>query len=145
VDGATVTFGGAAAFGVTVINSTTITATTPANAAGAVDVVVTNPDSQSSTLASGFTFIAPPIVTSVDPVSGPAAGGIVVTVTGIGLVGPATVTFGGTAATGVTVINSKTITATTPANVAGTVDVVVTNPDSQSSTLVSSFTFIATP
>ena len=145
VDGATVTFGGTAAFGVTVINSTTITATTPANAAGAVDVVVTNPDSQSSTLASGFTFIVPPIVTSVDPVSGPAAGGTVVTVTGIGLVGPATVTFGGTAATGVTVINSKTITATTPANAAGTVDVVVTNPDSQSSTLVSSFTFIATP
>jgi hypothetical protein len=38
-----VTFGGTAATGVTVISATSITATTPAHAAGAVDVVVTAP------------------------------------------------------------------------------------------------------
>ncbi len=40
------------------MNSTSITATTPAHAAGAVNVVVTNPDTQSGTLASGFTYTA---------------------------------------------------------------------------------------
>ena len=48
--GATVTIGGTAATGVTVASSTSITATTPAHAAGAVNVVVTNTDSQSGTL-----------------------------------------------------------------------------------------------
>ena len=48
--GATVKFGGTAATNVAVGSSTSITATTPAHAAGAVDVVVTNSDSQSGTL-----------------------------------------------------------------------------------------------
>ena len=40
------------------MNSTTITATTPAGSAGAVTVTVTNPDGQSGSLANGFTYIA---------------------------------------------------------------------------------------
>ena len=54
--GATVTFGGAAATNVVVVNSTTITATTPAGSAGAVTVTVTV-GGQSGSLASGFTYI----------------------------------------------------------------------------------------
>ncbi len=54
--GATVTLGGTAASNVTVVNSTTITATTAAHAAGAVNVVVTNTDSQSGTLPNGYTY-----------------------------------------------------------------------------------------
>jgi hypothetical protein len=42
------------------VNSGTITANTPAHAAGTVNVVVTNPDAQSGTLTNGFTFNAPP-------------------------------------------------------------------------------------
>jgi hypothetical protein len=45
---------------VTVVNSTTITATTPAGSAGAVTVTVTNPASQSGSLASGFTYALQP-------------------------------------------------------------------------------------
>src|SRR4029077_16747530 len=45
-----------AATGVTVVSSTSITATTPAHAAGAVDVVVTNTDAQGGTLTGGFTY-----------------------------------------------------------------------------------------
>ena len=56
--GATVTFGGTAATNVVVVSSTSITATTPAHAAGAVTVTVTNPGGQSGSLASGFTYIA---------------------------------------------------------------------------------------
>jgi hypothetical protein len=41
---------------VAVVSSTKITATTPAHAAGAVNVVVTNTDSKTGTLASGYTY-----------------------------------------------------------------------------------------
>ena len=53
--GATVTFGGTAATNVSVVNSTTITATTPAGSAGAVTVTVTV-NGQSGSLANGFTY-----------------------------------------------------------------------------------------
>ncbi|MFL6213183.1 MAG: IPT/TIG domain-containing protein [Blastocatellia bacterium] len=59
VSGATVSFGGTAATNVVISNATTITAATPAHAAGAVDVTVTNPDGQSGTLTGGFTYTAP--------------------------------------------------------------------------------------
>jgi hypothetical protein len=42
-----------------VVNSTSITAITPAHAAGAVSVQVTNTDAQSGTLSNGFTYAAP--------------------------------------------------------------------------------------
>ncbi|MGA8212551.1 MAG: galactose oxidase-like domain-containing protein, partial [Candidatus Sulfotelmatobacter sp.] len=53
--GATVTFGGTVATNVVAVNSTTITATTPAHAAGAVTVTVTV-NGQSGNLANGFTY-----------------------------------------------------------------------------------------
>jgi hypothetical protein len=145
VSGATVALGGTAATNVTVVNASTITAITPARAAGAVNVVVTNPDNQSGTLSNGFTFVAPPTVTTVSPSSESTAGGTSVTITGAGFVNGATVTFGGTAATNVTVVGATTITATTPAHAAGAVNVVVTNPDNQSGTLSNGFTFVAAP
>jgi hypothetical protein len=59
VSGAMVLIGGAPAASVTVLNSTTITAITPAHAAGAVNVLVSNPDMQSATLTNGFTYTSP--------------------------------------------------------------------------------------
>jgi hypothetical protein len=56
VSGATATLGGTAATNVVVVNSTTITATTAAHAAGAVTVTVTNPDTQSGSLTNGYTY-----------------------------------------------------------------------------------------
>lgn len=58
-DGATVTIGGVAATSVVVVNQLTITCTTPAHAAGAVDVVVTNLDGGTATLTNGYTYVAP--------------------------------------------------------------------------------------
>jgi hypothetical protein len=140
-----VTFGGTPATGIAFSGSTSIVATAPANAAGAVSVVVTNPDAQSGTLASGFTYTAPPVVTSVTPNSGSAAGSTAITIAGTGFVAGATVTIGGNAATGVSVAGSTSVTATTPAHAAGAVDIVVTNPDGQSSTLANAFTYVAAP
>jgi hypothetical protein len=139
--------GGSAATGVTVVNSTSITATTPAHAAGTVNVIVTNSDTQSGTLTQGFTYTTvsnpAPTLTGISPASGAAAGGTAVTITGSGFLAGATVSLGGTQATGVTVMSSTSITAITPAHAAGTVNVIVTNSDTQSGTLTQGFTYTA--
>ena len=64
-----------------------------------------------------------PTVSGISPASGTTAGGTPVTITGTGFLAGATVSFGGTAATGVTVASSTSITATAPAHTAGTVSV----------------------
>ncbi len=136
--GAGVKFGGSSATNVNVGSSTSIAATTPAHTAGAVDVVVTNSDSETGTLSGGYTYTTSnpaPAVTSIAPPSGTTAGGTPVTIMGTGFLAGASVTLGGTAATGVSVGSSTSITATTPAHTAGAVDVVVTNSDSQTGTL----------
>ena len=143
--GATVTLGGTAATNVVVASSTTITATTPAHAAGAVTATVTNSNGLSGNLASGFTYIAPPTVTGVSPSSGSTAGGTAVTISGTNFATGAGVTFGATAATNVVVVSSTTITATTPAGSAGAVTVTVTNPGSLSGSLASGYTYVVTP
>jgi hypothetical protein len=128
--------GGFAATGMTVVNDTTITATTPAGTAGAADVVVISPLG-TGTGTGLFTYVAPPggvtpapTVTGIAPANGSTAGGTVVTITGTDfVVGASTVTIGGNPATGVTVVNATTITATTPAHAAGAVDVAVTTPN----------------
>lgn len=56
--GATITIGGASATGVTFVDATEITAVTPAGAAGAQDVVITNPDTGTDALEGGFTYEA---------------------------------------------------------------------------------------
>ncbi len=82
-----------------------------------------------------------PTVNGIGPSSGTTAGGTPVTITGTGFLAGATVKLGGTSATGVSVSNSTTITATTAAHAAGAVDVVVTNSDSQSGTLSQGYTY----
>ena len=144
LSGATVSFGGNAATNVTVVSSTSITARTPTHATGAVNVVVTNSDGQSGTLSNGYTYVnTAPTVASITPASGPIAGGTAVTITGTNFVSGATVSFGGTAATGVTVVSSTSITATAPAHAAGAVDLVVTNPNGQNGTLSNGYTYNA--
>jgi uncharacterized repeat protein (TIGR02543 family) len=58
VAGATVTVGGAVCTSPNVVSATSLTCTTGAGSAGAVNVVVSNSDSQSGTLTSGFTYVA---------------------------------------------------------------------------------------
>ena len=55
LDGATVTVG-VRAVSVTVVSSTTITATVPPRTAGSADVVVTNPSGSGATLSAAFTY-----------------------------------------------------------------------------------------
>lgn len=92
-------------------------------------------------VSSGVPAVAPPTVTAVSPNSGPSAGGTAITITGTGFTSGATVQVGGTTAGGVNVISSTTATAVTPAHVAGTASLVVTNPNGQSGTLSNAYTY----
>ena len=140
--GATVTFGGGSATNVSFVSSTQLKASTPAHAAGSVNVVVTNPGGANAVLAGGFTFgSASPTVSSVSPNSGGTAGGTVVTVTGSNFVSGATVAFGGTSATNISFVSSSQLKATTPAHASGSVNVGVTNPDGGNAVLTGGFTF----
>ena len=137
-----VTFGGLAGTGLSVASDTSLSVTTPAHAAGPVDVVVTSPDGSSD--PGSFTYVAPPpvpVVSLVAPTSGPIAGGTTVTITGLHLTGVTSVTFGGLAGTGLSVASDTSLSVTTPAHAAGPVDVVVTSPDGSSG--AAAFTFTA--
>ena len=87
-----VSFGGTAASSFTVNNATTITATTPVHAAGAVNVVATTSNG-TATLTNGYTYALP----------APTAGAVSATVAANSSANPITLSLGGGAATSVTV------------------------------------------
>jgi len=139
------TFNNVPATNVTYVSPTELKATIPPHAAGFVDVTVGSYFGQPSTLTDGFEYVAPPEIVSVTPDSGSTAGGDVVTVTGVNFQNGATVRIGGIDATSVTYVNSSTLLATVPANVAGSYDVTVINPGGQSATLANGFTYLNLP
>src|SRR5579862_534538 len=142
---------------VTYVNSTQITARiplpNPGTFQGAADITVINVDGQSTTLSGtslapqGFSYVAAavPTVTGIAPSAGVLGGANVVTISGTGFEPGATVTIGGTAATAIVINSNTSITATVPAGAVGAVNVVVTNPDTQSGTLTNGYTYIAPP
>lgn len=76
-----------------------------------------------------------PYISGISPNNGPAAGGQVVTITGLNFVSGATVKFGSASGTSVIFDSSTQIRVTTPANLPNVVvTVTVTNPDSQLAT-----------
>ena len=107
---------------------------------------------QSPVVANGILYIADqsnrvnafalgPLAFSVTPPFGPPAGGTGVTILGIGFQTGATVKFGAAASVGAAATASS-LAATTPPGT-GTVDVVVTNPDTRTATLPAAFTYAA--
>jgi hypothetical protein len=113
--GATSVSFGATAANFTVVSDTTITATSPASAAGTIDVTVANAGGASAASATDqFTFVLAPSVTSVAPRTGPVGGGTEVTITGTNLAAATQVSFGGTPAQ-FWATSDTTITAISPA------------------------------
>ncbi len=116
-------------------NGTQGTYSVTAGAAG------TTPATVSFTLTNAVT--PPPFtVTTIAPSSGTTAGGEAVTITGTGFAAGATVSIGGVACTNVQVVTSTTLTCTTGAHAAGTVDVAVT-VGGTTKTLVGGYTYTA--
>ena len=87
-------------------------------------MAVTTPYGSGS--ANAYTYVGP-AVSSCSPDKGGMAGNTLVTITGSGFTGFTSVTFDGTAATSVTIVNDSTITCRTPAHAMGAVNIVVSN------------------
>ncbi len=108
---------------------------------GAISIAVKNPDGTISSPALTLMIVGPPpLVTGITPAAGGTAGGTTVILSGAQLQAGATVTFGDASAC-VTAVTSTSITVTAPAHAAGTVDIVVTNPDGQRQTLAGQYTY----
>jgi hypothetical protein len=140
-------FGTAAASSFVINSPTSITASTPAVATPqSVDVTVTTFGGTSpSNGADSFSY-GSPTVSDVSPNAGPLSGGSVVYISGHGFTPDATVTFGGIAASSVIVNSGTAISATSPAGIAGSVDVVVTTFQGTSATsAVDQFTYDPAP
>ena len=145
-DGATVTIGGNASSNVIFDSPTKLDVEVPAGTAGSADVVVTNPDGKSATLVGGFTYIVPPpTLTRVEPNNDMVDGGATVRIIGEDFQDGATVTIGGNAASNVDFVSPTELMVKAPAGVAGSADIVVTNPDGKSDTLVAGFTYTPSP
>lgn len=122
----TVDFGGTAATNVVVSPPTRITCTTQAHVAGAVLVVVTNPNGGGSA-TSNFTYL-PPTISSLNPSSGTTVGETTVNIIGSYFANGATVSFGGLPGGNVTFISASQLTCTNPPHAQGDIPVTVTNP-----------------
>jgi hypothetical protein len=85
-----------------------------------------------------------PTVEGIEPSSGPETGGTEVTITGTNFQKGAEVDFGGTRATPTTPVDAKSLTVTTPAGAAGTVEVRVVNPRDRASRTSLQFTYMDT-
>ena len=133
-----VQFGTTAASYYVVVSPTEIVTGSPAGAAGTVNITATTGSGTSATsTADQFTAESTPTVTGVSPPTGSPSGGTSVTITGTGLIAASAVKFGPSAAASYTVTSATQVTAVSPAETAGTVDVVVTTPAGLSATSAS--------
>lgn len=145
VNGATtVTFGGVPATNINVINSTQLTANTPASAtAGSVTVAVTTSGGTASS-ANAYTYnSSAPIINSISPTSGLA--GTAVTLNGSNLQGATQVTFGNNpVTTGISYNTGGTQAYVTAPTGSGVVSVSITTP-SGSYTLPNAYSYQTIP
>ena len=90
------------------------------------------------------TISAAPTVSGLSPNTGSIGGGTQVTISGANFTGATGVSFGGVAASGVSVVSATSITAISPAHAAGKVDVTVTSPAGTSASSASDqFSYVA--
>jgi hypothetical protein len=149
VSGASMTIGGITAT-YSFVSSNSLTANTPSGTVGAKNVVVTNPDTQTSNTNITFTYAAAPTVTSVTPNAGITAGGTAVTIIGTGFYGGGStsavsaVKFGSSNAASYTVNSDTRISAVTPPGTAHTVNVVITTSGGDG-TLNNGYTYADAP
>ena len=143
--GMLVFFGGYTAAAAATQNSGIATSTSPAGPTGRVNVAITNPDGQSSTLVNGFSYTPRPELTTIFPATGPTTGNTAFTIAGNNFAPGARVYFGTVEAAAVIVGSATVITGNTPPNPLGTIDVRVLNTDGQDGTLTNGFTYNPPP
>jgi len=137
-----VTIGGNIATNVQTVSATSLTATVPAHPSGVTNLSVTRYDDTVVTASNSYTYAGAPAISSISPNNTPKEGGDTITITGTGFTDGVKVKFGDVYLNTVTLINDTTLTVITPASAAGTVDVVVEDIYSQSTTLANGFTYV---
>ncbi|MEC7276813.1 MAG: IPT/TIG domain-containing protein [Bdellovibrionota bacterium] len=129
-------------------SATEITCVTGAAAtAGDYDITVTNPDAQVGVGTSLYEYLDPPSISNITPDNGAELASQAVTITGSEFFAPVTVTVGGQPCTPVTFTDSSQVSCFTDASLTGTTayDVVITNGDGQTDTLLGGYTAEAIP
>jgi hypothetical protein len=100
------------------------------------------PSKVPSAVASTTPAASPLTATAVSPNSGPADLATEIRIAGTGFQQGATLTWDGLILN-IATMTSTTITATAPTHAAGTVSLVVTNPDGRAATLASAYTYLS--
>lgn len=153
IDGTNIAIGATVSFGSTNVpietyySSSRIRVKVPPSNAGTIDITVTNPDGKSYTLPQSYTYtVVTPKITGITPNNGALAGGELVYIDGQYFDPNLTLTIGGKQVlpTDITYYSSSRIRfKVPPANTAGQVDVVITNPDGLSAS--TSYTYNPPP
>jgi len=132
------------------VSSSQVKATVIAGVPAAIyDVSVTNIDGQKATLSQALTVnnptTPPPDIVSINPISATNYETTTLVIYGSNFRSGATVSVGATSITVNTVSSNTIVTTVGPGLAAGTYNVTVQNPDSQSDTLSNAFTVISYP
>ncbi|ANE46716.1 hypothetical protein SY83_11030 [Paenibacillus swuensis] len=137
--GATVTFGGTRATSEQFVSSTEVKVVVPQGAQGSVEIKLTNPDNQIA--LSNYKYKATPVVTSIDPATGPFKGENLVAINGKYFMPGAKVTLGDKSAA-IVLVHPSVIKVTAPqAAAAGPVNVTVENPDGSKVVVANGYTY----
>jgi len=129
-----VTIGGISASNPQLVSSTSITANTPFSTSGSKNVSITQYDSQTATLANGYTYIAPPAISNLTPSTGSVAGGDTVTITGTGFDASTKIRLDDAYLSSVNLVSDTIITFITPTQTSGrNVEVIVEDAMGQQS------------
>lgn len=134
-----VSFGGLAATNIVAYGSAEVRCTSPAKSAGMISVTATT--AEGTTNGVDYTYFVPPgpTLSSISPTAGTTAGGTACTLLGENLAGCSSVSFGGTAATGIVVDSSTQVRCTSPAKDEGAISVTATTANGTSNGV--SFTY----
>ncbi|HXI84830.1 MAG TPA: family 16 glycosylhydrolase [Verrucomicrobiae bacterium] len=92
-----------------------------------------------------FVPIVNPLIVAISPVTGCATGGTPITVSGVHFKNGCTISMNGVNATGVTFVNSNTLTGVTGPNPPGTYTVIVKTPGLPPTSLTNGFTYASPP
>ncbi len=103
--------------------------TPPASGPGPVTVRAVAPDGETSTLVNGYTYSDGLEVTEILPARVPTTGGVEITLQGKGFMEPMGVSFAGTGARRIDVVNSETARVVVPQRPRGHADLRVSIPD----------------
>lgn len=131
----------------TVVDSDTITCTTPVKTAGTYDLEIILATGNTVTVSNAFTYnaVSSPTIDSYDYAFGPVAGGNTITITGTNFQPALVVLINNNVCSGGGYVSSTQATCVVPSGALGTYDVRINNPDSGTVTDSGAFEYVAAP